>query len=1086
MEATVRGAMAQVTEIGGGGGEALGDHSNVLSVRSPRSPRNTKASSVKPSAEPASAQGSDRMVHHGGAERGSHPHQHPQVVARREAEARHKEELRRQLSTTRRQALSRAQKLQAEERAVRAQVDGLEQGKAPAVTLSVAEFMQKAWEHKEYPTEALVAEHARKKRRPARPVPLGRTGSLAPDGEQSPRTKESSNPTVLWTKHSAKARMDTQFHTPSLVETAGHLKTVSAPPLLPSEGSGAPQSPAQPTVPPTTATTTAATNTTTSTTATVVTTVAPASPPTSQAVGILSEPSSPHELKFPGDIHFTQRTARASTIVQRQYRKQVEEHLSRHQGHIHTQFQVKVSKEHLPDVDDLVSSSSESDSEGDEAPSAAASPPLPPAVTPLPEVAACMLEDVVTFLCQEADHKRQGRIRGQKDINVMRNVLVQALKLLMPHITTLSPDPLPSPRSPTRRTARVSTPLGPDQQAGNPLSTSRTLRSWTKGVEVLLMWDLDMQETLSLNNEAHLRRIALYYCKLKAQIRRRMSLLMSRWQGNRASHVASEPEVEQRPEETTEVDSAHSAALQQRWTTVGAYLTRIATDKSAPEAPAVKQFLERYAMQSATPISKPAKPHGFSIVKKSVLGSRMEEQGTPPSTATRRDSLAVAGRLFASIWGSAVPGTALQPSGQQGWHGRAEEQHRRVVKENQDVMAIVTKYIRLTAEAVQGRFRGIVLSIKQDIQAGTLVLDDEVEVPEPSIEARERQRQLEDLEDTLAHRLLEVERDRLLKKYAHQFREKEDQLGRFYDVLRSSHIWSSSLHQRGNGVTSGDPKDEGARMMERESIQAQRMKKYDQFRRVHEQRLEQMDALARQIIPVTVQAKPAPTESPTSSPHRGDASPAMTVLQLRERLHAVRTPGVPGANPTGEGAMAELAAVPPSNSPPTTEDLSQLTIHELRVHRLKELDVIWSALKVEFQEKLALYGKYDSPALPIQSLDLALARWRSASEAVLTREQALQELEMYNWQSLSISQSPEQSSEEEAEERLRTAMFTRFCQAGLQCESCARRLELDVGDELKYKGRPYLARMKEDYLRILSAIERRKADLQPPPTPDLF
>lgn len=43
--------------------------------------------------------------------------------------------------------------------------------------------------------------------------------------------------------------------------------------------------------------------------------------------------------------------------------------------------------------------------------------------------------------------------------------------------------------------------------------------------------------------------------------------------------------------------------------------------------------------------------------------------------------------------------------------------------------------------------------------------------------------------------------------------------------------------------------------MERESLQAQRMKKYDQFRRVHEQRLEQLDALARQIIPVTVHPK---------------------------------------------------------------------------------------------------------------------------------------------------------------------------------------------------------------------------------------
>lgn len=35
-------------------------------------------------------------------------------------------------------------------------------------------------------------------------------------------------------------------------------------------------------------------------------------------------------------------------------------------------------------------------------------------------------------------------------------------------------------------------------------------------------------------------------------------------------------------------------------------------------------------------------------------------------------------------------------------------------------------------------------------------MDDEVAAAEPSAEVRERQRQLEELEDTLAHRLLEV------------------------------------------------------------------------------------------------------------------------------------------------------------------------------------------------------------------------------------------------------------------------------------------------------------------------------------------
>lgn len=39
---------------------------------------------------------------------------------------------------------------------------------------------------------------------------------------------------------------------------------------------------------------------------------------------------------------------------------------------------------------------------------------------------------------------------------------------------------------------------------------------------------------------------------------------------------------------------------------------------------------------------------------------------------------------------------------------------------SQDVLAIITKYIRLTAEPVQGRFRTLVLDVKHGIQAGVL------------------------------------------------------------------------------------------------------------------------------------------------------------------------------------------------------------------------------------------------------------------------------------------------------------------------------------------------------------------------------
>ena len=61
-------------------------------------------------------------------------------------------------------------------------------------------------------------------------------------------------------------------------------------------------------------------------------------------------------------------------------------------------------------------------------------------------------------------------------------------------------------------------------------------------------------------------------------------------------------------------------------------------------------------------------------------------------------------------------------------------------------------------------------------------------------------------------------------------------------------------------------------------------------------------------------------------------------------------------------------------------------------------------------------------------------------------------------------------------EKMRSKLFSKFCKAGLECETCGRRMEVDLGDTLTYKGRNYLEKMKEDYTRVLALLERKKAE----------
>ena len=56
-------------------------------------------------------------------------------------------------------------------------------------------------------------------------------------------------------------------------------------------------------------------------------------------------------------------------------------------------------------------------------------------------------------------------------------------------------------------------------------------------------------------------------------------------------------------------------------------------------------------------------------------------------------------------------------------------------------------------------------------------------------------------------RLMEVEKDRLIKKYAHHFVQKEAKIARFFDILQGTDVWSSSLRQGYGGAHSDLLKD---------------------------------------------------------------------------------------------------------------------------------------------------------------------------------------------------------------------------------------------------------------------------------------
>ena len=135
------------------------------------------------------------------------------------------------------------------------------------------------------------------------------------------------------------------------------------------------------------------------------------------------------------------------------------------------------------------------------------------------------------------------------------------------------------------------------------------------------------------------------------------------------------------------------------------------------------------------------------------------------------------------------------------------------------------------------------------------------------------------------------------------------------------------------------------------------MRKYEQFRRMHDERVERMqtsDKYARECIVVengTAQAdaSEAPTgphpETPLSMTQSVDALADVSGFGLKARLMQMREMELrKGGTPDED--EEELPTPPESPKEAQSDTLSKKTVHELKIRRLQDLDIIWSTLKV--------------------------------------------------------------------------------------------------------------------------------------------
>ena len=309
-------------------------------------------------------------------------------------------------------------------------------------------------------------------------------------------------------------------------------------------------------------------------------------------------------------------------------------------------------------------------------------PPVPVGARETEKRTLDLLEGVVAFLCREFALRRVGRGHAMSAVKVLRNLLGQCLKTLLPLVSQQlqargggGGGGGASGREMQHQQgggssgilggvcaadeSAVSPPPPPPLPAasGDGFETPEALqhrlvamRTWSKGAEVLLTWDLALTEPFTTASEAHLSALVRYYVGIQRKIHRRLEVLVRRWRSvPGGGGDAAQPPV---PSDASRFDGVfastgcyeppreRSSYTREEWTrvretqeqkaSIARALGEIAVDGSDPKtAHAVRQFMEKLGFLPQGGGVLPAGGNGTSA-------QRLREKVLASSTTLKR------------------------------------------------------------------------------------------------------------------------------------------------------------------------------------------------------------------------------------------------------------------------------------------------------------------------------------------------------------------------------------------------------------------------------------------------------------------
>eukprot|EP01028_Stygiella_incarcerata_P009437 TRINITY_DN4473_c0_g1_i3.p1 TRINITY_DN4473_c0_g1~~TRINITY_DN4473_c0_g1_i3.p1 ORF type:complete len:1178 (+),score=374.17 TRINITY_DN4473_c0_g1_i3:158-3691(+) len=139
-----------------------------------------------------------------------------------------------------------------------------------------------------------------------------------------------------------------------------------------------------------------------------------------------------------------------------------------------------------------------------------------------------------------------------------------------------------------------------------------------------------------------------------------------------------------------------------------------------------------------------------------------------------------------------------------------------------------------------------------------------------------------------------------------------------------------------------------------------------------------------------------------------------------------------------------------------------------------ELEHIWTTLHTPSDVKLVLLSKYNHISFA-ETIVRAHQLWSEVQKAIIAREEVLDKLGKLEVQASDPRRHRAGSSVDRLEEeRMRAVIYSDLSKYGQRCERFIKALYREFGDRVAYNGVEYMAKMKNDYSRLLYELERER------------